>query len=322
MGYEIFRTTAEHIIGATDAALQKSDGVDAHLVADFLDIPEDSAQNALLMASQLTFLSPDSSSTIFKTSSPCAIYLCTSSRDDKAAVLRFVLEQYEPYKMFKFRLVISEGSIGKASTEIKALYGITAHRDIISDTFVDLGTYAKSIHAQGAGLYLPLFSDETSFLTIIDNVVQSREVAEAAVRNRLGNVAANWIDYYTVMGDIITALQKAGNAEGDARSPIVYAGNAFESFLSQVAIHYSTSLTGASGINAKADKIYAAHHLSKKHYNMSKYIGHVRNAADHGIDTEVGSQWDVSANTAIEYVHITQSLIADIVAHIHGKYQV
>lgn len=322
MGYEIFRTTAEHIIGAIDAALQKPEGVDPELVAQFLDTPPDSAQNALLMASQLSLLSQNTSSNIFKVSSPCATYLCTSVRENKAAVLRFVLEQYEPYKLFKFRLVNSTGVVGTASTEIKALCGISAHRDIISETLTDLGTYAKSILPQGAGLYLPLLGEESSFLNILNSVVQNRENAESAIRNRIGNEAASWIDYQSVMANLITAFQKAGNVNDDVRAPIVYAGNAFESFLTQVAGYFGVSLSGASGINAKVDKLKTNNHITLKHYNMSKYLGHVRNAADHGVDAEIGKQWIITPTTAIEYVHVAQSLITDIVAYINGKYQV
>ena len=39
MPFNMYRTTAEDIVGATDATLQKQDGADENLVADFLDIP-------------------------------------------------------------------------------------------------------------------------------------------------------------------------------------------------------------------------------------------------------------------------------------------
>jgi hypothetical protein len=55
---------------------------------------------------------------------------------------------------------------------------------------------------------------------------------------------------------------------------------------------------------------------------MIRYLGHIRNAADHGIDSEINMQWDVSPKTAVEYVHVAQTAIAAMVAHINGRFTV
>ena len=76
-----------------------------------------------------------------------------------------------------------------------------------------------------------------------------------------------------------------------SRAPIVHAGNAVESFLSQLAAHHGVNVQNAHGINAKVDVLAKANHLLSKHKFMVKYLGHVRNAADHGVDAEIGTQW-------------------------------
>jgi hypothetical protein len=44
--------------------------------------------------------------------------------------------------------------------------------------------------------------------------------------------------------------------------------------------------------------------------NVGKYLGHVRNAADHGIDRDVAAQWGIRPSTGIEYVFVACSFIA------------
>ncbi len=319
MSFEIYRTTAEHVIGATDAALQLPEGVNQDIISSFLDIPSDSASNAILMAEQLFLLSKNQAG-LFTTSSPCAMYLCTSIKENKAAILRFVLEQYEPFKTFKFRLEISTGVVAEAATKTRASHYISAHRDVLAATFIDLGTYSNSLTHQGAGLYLGSSFEEKEYLKILDKVIQERESTEAHIRRRIGNVASEWIDNQNVLQNLITAYQKASNAREDSRAPIVHAANAFESFLAQMANHFNVNLQGATGINAIIDKLASDHKITKKHKFIAKYLGHVRNATDHGIDQDIGTQWKISENSAIEYVHITQTLIVAIVSYINGTY--
>ena len=319
MPVDINRTTADHVIGATDAALQKPDGVDVQLVANFLDITNESARSALLMAEQLSLLKQDQPGT-YVVSSPCAIYLNTSSREVKAAVLRFVLEQYKPYSTFKFRLNITTGVVTQAAVETRAIHNISAHRDVIVATFVELGTYSKSLSSQGAGLYLASEGDEVEYLSVLDSVLQDRENAELAVRRRIGLENSRWADPENVISHLVTAYQRLSTVKEDPKPPIVHAGNAVESFLAQLGQHFGVDLQRANGINAKADRIATSGNLTTKHKFVCKYLGHIRNAADHGVDADIGSAWDINPNTAVEYVHVAQSVIGDIVEATNGHY--
>lgn len=320
MPYEIYQTSAENVIAATDAALQKPEGVDENLVSAFLDTTVAYAREALQMARELSLLREPQAG-LFVPDAKYALYLCTAVRESKAAILRYVLEQYEPYRTFKARLDLS-GVVGEAATQTKALHNIGAHRQVIITTFTDLGTYAQSLISEGGGLYKPRNDDPKTYLKILDAVIQERETATIQVRNRLGQEAVNWIDGPNVLENLITAYQRAALAEQDSRAPIVHAGNAVESFLSQLADHHNVNIGNASGINAKADALKNAGHLLTKHNFMVKYLGHVRNAADHGVDTEIGTQWEVSPKTAVEYVHVAQSVISAIVAQINNRFTV
>jgi hypothetical protein len=318
MVYEIYQTTAEHIIGATDASLQIHTGVDDNLVAEFLGITNTHAHNSLHMAEQLGLLDKDRAGA-FKPALPYSIYLSTSKRQHKSAILRLMLEQYVPYKTFKERLLLS-GLAPEAASQARAIHHIGAHRDIILSTFIDLGTYANSLISEGAGLYRPSITEVPDYLLILNDVIQNRETAEMAVRKRMGQKTVDWINRDEVLNHLVTAYQRGALAAEDPRAPIVHAGNAVESFLSQLAGHYSTDIRGASGINAKADKLATAGHLTTKHLFMIKYLGHIRNAADHGVDSEISCVWQISASTAVEYVYIAMSAIVDIVAAISEEY--
>lgn len=310
MPFEVFTTTAEDVIGATDAVLQVKTGADENLVASFLDIPVDNARNALLMAEQLGLIQA-SNNGLYVPICPYAVYLVTGIIQQKAAILRLMLEQYDPYRVFKFRLEITN-SVQEAANHVKALFNFQAHRGEIISTFISLGTYTNSLIAEGAGRYRISEGEVIPYFSIINDVVRERETAEAHVRRQLGNTSSNWINYQEVLTPLVTAYQRAATADVDPRAPILYAGNAIESFLDQLARNYGINLTGANGINAKAERISQAHRLVEKHKYIIKYLGHVRNATDHGIDQEIGQAWNVSRNTAIIYVHVAFSIISDI----------
>ncbi|HBP89786.1 MAG TPA: hypothetical protein PKK23_17665 [Nitrospirales bacterium] len=320
MAYDIYQTTAENVIAATDAALQIPEGVDERLVSAFIDTTPTYARDALQMARELSLLREPQPGQ-FVSDAKCGLYLCTAVRESKAAILRYVLEQYEPYRTFKARLELT-GVVGEAANQTRALHSISAHRQVISNTFTDLGTYAQSLVSEGGGLYRPRQDDPKVYLEILDRVIQDRETAALEVRRRLGEEAASWIDGPNVLENLVSAYQRAAVAENDPRAPIVYAGNAVESFLSQLAAKHTVNVQYAHGINAKADALASANHLLSKHKFMVKYLGHVRNAADHGVDSEIGTQWEISQKTAVEYVYVAQSVISAIVKKDKGIYVV
>ncbi len=152
--------------------------------------------------------------------------------------------------------------------------------------------------------------------------MHNRQTAELRIRERLGEEICQWISVNDVLNPLITAFQRAAAATVDSSAPIVHAGNAYESFLVQVANHYHVDIAGANGINAKVDRITnaPANHLTVKHKNISKYLGHIRNAADHGIDADIGQSWTISEDTSLEYVHVCLSAIRSVYDCIQGNY--
>jgi hypothetical protein len=319
---EVYPTIAENVIGATEAALEKLTGVDVALVADFLDVPSSNASNALLMSCQLGLI-VEKTTGIYSAVHPYASYLAVSEAEGRAAMLRLVLEQYPPYKTFKHRLAETGVAIA-AATQTKALHGMQVHKQDLLSTFVSLGTYTHSLVTEGAGLYRVAHDEGPEYLSIVSDIVEKRESAELAVIARLGHETAREVHPVEVLAHLVTAYQSAANAATDPRAPVVHAGNAVESFLVQWGGMKGVNLQNATGLNAKADTLGRQGALTDKHKNMLKYLGHVRNAADHGTDPDpaVGHTWDISRTTAVEYVHVAMSAIAAIIAYGHQRFTV
>ena len=85
----------------------------------------------------------------------------------------------------------------------------------------------------------------------------------------------------------------------------------------RVNLIYERSLIGKTGILQKSGAMSSI--LSKKHRGMIEHIGQVRNAADHGADTDEGGKvWMVSEETARVYPTIVATLIKDIVLRENG----
>jgi hypothetical protein len=313
MPHRIESATAEQIVDTVDACVLAGRACDRNFVADFLDIPVANAEKALIMAEQLGFLR-QANPGLYEATSPTATYLVSCVPVHRPAIFRFLLEQFPPYSCYKDR-IRKLGNADQAARQVKSLLGLTAHRTDIAATLNNFGTYAGSL-TYGAGAQIALKEDsKIDYLSVAAEIMGERESAKIYVLRRLGDQAHAFVDEHAVLDHLITAYQQAANVSHDARAPIVNAANAVESFLVQLAGKHHVNLTGATGINAKVDRLTAVPaRLSGKHKNIFKYLGHLRNAADHGIDPEIGAMWTISESTAVEYVHVAMSAIAGAVA--------
>jgi hypothetical protein len=111
-------------------------------------------------------------------------------------------------------------------------------------------------------------------------------------------------------------LRARGN---DGRGAVVSAGNAVESYVADLAGRVGVGLAGATGINAIIDRLDQANTLPKKLVFVGKYLGHVRNAADHGVDPDVGASWLIQSSTGTEYVFVACSFLRSTRARELGR---
>lgn len=316
MQYEIVLTTAEDIVSVVDAVLAGKEVCDVCYISEFADITEQQAQNAIKMAVDMKLLYFDRTSQSYKSDSLLS-HLLVSARNDlqKATIMRFILEQYEPFITFRDRYVFTQ-SIDLACKQLKVLYGIAATYRDIKNTLTNIATYAKAMISDGANQF-KLNDDQVTYLEILDVVLKSKSNDDYALKTLLGENVYKYIDTDKVYSPLSDAYSKVQNELSEEKTIIMYSGNAFESFLQQIADAHGISLIGKTGILQKSGAMSSI--LSKKHRGMIEYIGQVRNAADHGADTDEGGKvWMVSEETARVYPTIVATLIKDIVLRENG----
>lgn len=316
MPYNIVLTTAEDIVGVVDSILAKPDNCTKEYISEFADISIAQAENALLMARELSLIKFNNDNTY--NSDSFLARLIVSSRNDthKAAIMRLVLEQYEPYIVFKKRCNFT-GSMDLASKQVKALFSMSSSYKDIRNTIINIGTYSRSLINDGANSY-EFNQDDVSYIELLNLALKFKANDDNILNNQLGEEACNYIDSEKVLKPLSEAYSKIQNDDSDRKSIILYASNAFESFLQQIADDNAISLVGKNGINNKSDALCNV--ISRKHRGMINYISQVRNAADHGADPdEDGQVWEISDSTAHFYPLLVAGIIKNIVRYNNGS---
>lgn len=316
MPYNIVFTTAEDIVGVVDAILARPNNCTKEYISDFADISSIQTDNALLMAKEFNLVKNMQDGTYYSDS--FLARLIVSSRNDthKAAIMRLILEQYEPFVMFKVRHGFT-GSMDAAAKQIRSMYSMTSSYKDIRNTIINIGTYSRSLINDGASSY-KFNQDDVNYIEILELALKFKSNDDNALVNQLGEDAFSYVDRDRVFSPLSEAYSKIQNISSDKNSIILYAGNAFESFLQQIADDNQVSLQGKNGISAKTDAL--SNVLSKKHRGMIQYVIQIRNAADHGADPdENGKVWSIADDTAQFVPLIVANLIKDIVSYKNGK---
>lgn len=320
MSYNIVLTTAEDIVAVVDAIVAKGEGVTKNFVSKFTGIATDEqVDKAIKMSMELQLVEEDGKTSKYKIKSIIARKLVTASSDNqKAAIMRIILEQYEPYNVFKTRYEYTK-SIELACSQTKILFEMDSNERDIKSTLISVATYAKALKSEGASLYS--FIEEDNNETLINQVLSESAITETTLKQYWGESICSLLSQAIIFSPLSDALLKTKSNQIDTRAVIVYAANTFESFLDQYAQVKGVSLSGKNGIMQKRDALTA--HLSKKHRGMIDYIGQIRNAADHGADVdENGQMWNITVETAIIYPRIVAITIRDILHRDNGIIEV
>lgn len=302
-----WRATAEGVVAAIDACFIAAKGVDDAYVASFTLTTTGNAKAALDLAVDLKLLKRTGSN-FLPVHALCRAF-ASPDQHRKAAALRVILEDYEPFLIFRERLESTRDATA-AARHTKQLLDLDLHQDDVKDTLLSLGQYSQAISAEGAGIYRATGDISTYDLAVLATGCEDDVAAERLVRERLGLQAAGRVSRDEVLVPLTQAIRRARGQDG--RGAVVVAGNAVESYLAELAGRLGVSVAGRHGINAKVDALSQAGQLPTKLKDVSKYLGHIRNAADHGIDAEVGTAWNIRASTGLEYVFVACSFICAV----------
>ena len=288
---------------------------DVAAVAVFTDLPQPTVESALHLSVDLGLLTEDAGQ--FKSTSPLCKLLRTPQDGEKAAILRVMIESYDPFLVFREELEATNDVTVSAQRTIAKL-NLDCHREHVKETLLSLATYSGALIAGHGNNYE---RNAKGISSLLDELTAgSREVAEAThtVRAELGSDAAGQVDHDEVISPLAAGLRHA--AAGAGREAILQAGIAVENFLSEMATQHGTNIGGTNGINAKMDRLVQAGHYPRKLHNISKYLGHLRNAADHGNDAEIGAPWDISGSTGRNYIFVASLFIRSMVSHVAGRH--
>lgn len=300
-------TTAEQLLAVVEAVVVHNKSPDAEFIAEFKDLTPNQTEAALGLALDMKLLGERSGK--YRSVSPLGGFLDTFDQARKASVLRILLESYEPFTIFRQRLLATDNA-DQAAQETKTLLDLDAHRQEIKETLVSLGTYCLALKSEAGGTYRPDPEGLENSLQDIADQCGELAAAEARIRDQLGPSACNAV----VRDDVIVPLARAINRarDGDGVGAIVDAANAVESFLDTLAAARQVNVAGANGINARLDCFQnPPRELPRKLNGMGRYLGQIRNAADHGTgDPDVNeANWQITDATGLEYVFVACSFI-------------
>lgn len=301
------QTTAEHVMGAVEAVVVNGSPMALDRIAEFLDTTPANATAALEMAVELGLLSVNG--TTYTVLSPLCRF--TAIPEQKAALLRILIESYRPFTVFRERL-IATADLNAAAQASRVVCTLTAHRDMVKETLISLGTYSRALVPEGGGNYQLEAASLVNALQVIAAACKDMATAEGRIRDQLGPTAEAALapQRDAVIVPLADALIRANNRDGSGA--VQQAGNAVESHIAAMAGRMTIDLTGANGIMEKLAKFGGApRHLPRKLIHIGSYLGAIRNAADHGPDADINNlPWQIRDATGLEYVFVACSFIA------------
>jgi hypothetical protein len=301
------QTTADYVMDAVEAVVVSGVPTSVDLIAGFLETTPPNATAALEMAVELGLLSHNAGA--YHVASPLCRF--TAIPEQKAAVLRILIESYPPFTVFRERL-LATADLNSAARATKVLCNLPAHRDVVRETLISLGTYSRALVPEGGGNYQLEAASLVNALQVIASACRDAITAEGRIREQLGPAAEAMLapQRETIIVPLADALVRASNR--DAPGAVQAAGNAIESHLTAMAGRMNVGLAGANGIIEKLTRFSAQpRRLPRKLIHLGSYLGAIRNAADHGPDADINNQsWTIRDATGLEYVFVACSFIA------------
>lgn len=302
MARAFFHSTAELTIRVVEAVHANGTASES-LVESFCDLSQTQVAEALGLAADLGFVVENGGT--YQVGQALAAWFASPNENRKAAVLRVALESYDVFRRFRERYAAT-GNIDAAAQQTKAMFDLDKHREDVKETLISLATYSGAMVSKGGGNYEVCDGEISQQIQELAKGCNDFSSAELWVRSKLG-LAADIVSEQEVILPLASAIIKACSNQPD--DAVTNAGNAFESYLAELAVRMGVDLSGANGISQKITKFRTGDKLPKKIVEASKYIGQVRNAAGHGVDTDVNASWDIQQSTAINLVCVVLAMI-------------
>jgi len=300
------QTTAEHVMGAVEAIVVNGKPTSLAMITDFVETTPANATAAVEMAIELGLISQDANQDYVALSPLCRF---TAMPLQKAALLRILVEGYRPFVVFRERLVATS-DLNATAQATRVICGLQAHRDVVKETLLNLGSYSRALAPSGGGHYQLEKEPLANFLQTLAVSCTDMAQAELRIRDQLGPEASATVTRENVVLPLADALFKASQRDPDGA--VQQAGNAVESHIVEMAGRMGVNVAGANGIVQKLTRFQNPRRLPTKLIHIGNYLGAIRNAADHGAaDPDIpGAAWQIRDATGLEYVFVACSFIA------------
>jgi hypothetical protein len=319
VAYTLPQTTAELLLRAAEAAHILGPAATTTAIGEFLGTPARAAP-ALAGAKELSFVEEGTAGEW--TGTRWARVAASVSPQEKAVVLRMQLEDYEPYVLFRNRLVAGEEPTD-AARQVCVTFGITTDELDARSFLIDCGTFSGSL-TYGHAQRLLVNADEsvtTDAMTLYEGVLAERDAVIAHIAINLGPEAAGFVtgDIFDYLVDSYLAILNGSPLDG----AMFQLGKGVETFVKRLATR-PPSLTLPSSVKTLGQ---VARHLKdhgrlkSKHHSLVIALTDVRNAADHTVDAEIGASWQFSRQTAIAASHLTWAFMRSFLAVEAGDFQ-
>jgi hypothetical protein len=292
--------TAEQIVQATEAAYLLNEQADLGSVAGFmsLDVAAEyqrrQVEHALMAAESLRLaIRRGRRGYVF---SPLSPLIVKGGSEDKRALFRVHLEQYEPFRLFIGRLMAGNQP-AQAARQVCAVYSFADDPAVAWRAFESWGTYAGSLVRGEDGQFAPAGppGSSDSLRQRLDVLYHQEQDARQFILEHLGQEAFEFIE-----GDVREALSDAIVMLTNNNEPahiVLRVSNTYENFLRLVG-YRRVDLHDANGIIQIGNRLKGRRLIAQKHLGAVQLIGNIRNAIEHGGDPDEANQpWQITPLT-------------------------
>jgi 3-deoxy-D-manno-octulosonic acid (KDO) 8-phosphate synthase len=208
MEYNMVLTTAEDVVSVVDAIVAKGDLASKEYIRNFTGIATiDQVDKALEMSIQLKLIETNNS-TVYRYKSPLSRLLVSSPNDDqKASVMRIILEQYEPFIAFRTRYAFTN-SINQSCEQIKALFEMSSNYRDIRSTIISIATYSKALRSEGANLYSFPQEKGLEYIDSINDAFAFHSTTDIEVKQFFGDTLYPKISDHTIITPLVDSIMK------------------------------------------------------------------------------------------------------------------
>jgi len=315
MALTIPDASAEGILAAAEAVHYTRPSIDLSLIAGYMRAPEDRAREALKGATLLGFLREPTEGA-FEPAEETLRLTIHSNSAERRTLFRFRLECFPPFRLFKERVLCGDSPL-ESVDKVRHLYSIESpDRSKLKEVFQQWGQFANALVSDIAGTTLVAASSdalEPAYLKAVGSAVAKAEGARVFIQRRLGEEHFARLPLEAV-DNLSSALTRC-ESKHDPKTDIAFAiGTAMEKVLSSIAASSQppVDLTGTTGINTMAERLKGNAVITGKHVGLIHAIGAIRNAADHGVDTEIARAWSLTHDALLDLTLLTLDVVRSL----------